>query len=313
MNSPYRYSFRYFPVNAAQKKWGLYATYVGHSRSKPGAEFPSREHPDEYYFSWDVGRVLHEWQMSLVESGCGMVEFSRRRFRVARGSLIVIPPECWHRYRPDPDTGWTTLCIGFNGDLATRLVGGAGFDSGGEVRDLSADSRFHQLFLDTVTYILESGHNNVYTAAAQIPMLVAALADAHSGDGSRTSSAELVRRAQTYITEHSNATIDFESLAESLGLKYRSFRYLFTKETGSSPLQYQLGIRLAWAKNLLRSSTMPIAEIAETLGFNSTWYFSHFFKKHTSTSAAEYRAAHAQMRGQGRGWRMDATDARGET
>ena len=94
--------------------------------------------------------------------------------------------------------------------------------------------------------------------------------------------------------EHAAETIDFESLAQSLGLTYRSFRYLISKETSSSPLQYQLGVRLARAKNLLKSSDMPISEIAETLGFNSTWYFSHFFKKHATTSAAEYREAHTQ-------------------
>ena len=122
-------------------------------------------------------------------------------------------------------------------------------------------------------------------------MLVAALIEDRPPDESRTSSAELVHRAQMYITEHANEIIDFEKLAESLGLTYRSFRYLISKETSSSPLQYQLGVRLARAKNLLKSSDMPISEIAETLGFNSTWYFSHFFKKHAKTSAAAYRDA----------------------
>ena len=104
----------------------------------------------------------------------------------------------------------------------------------------------------------------------------AALIEDRPPDESRTKSAELVHRAQMYIKEHAAETIDFESLAQSLGLTYRSFRYLISKETSSSPLQYQLGVRLARAKNLLKSSDMPIAEIAETLGFNSTWYFSHF-------------------------------------
>ena len=159
------------------------------------------------------------------------------------------------------------------------------------MRTLSDGNRFHRLFLNVVTDILENGHDNVYAAAAQIPMLVAALIEDRPPDESRTSSAELVHRAQMYITEHANEIIDFEKLAESLGLTYRSFRYLISKETSSSPLQYQLGVRLARAKNLLKSSDMPISEIAETLGFNSTWYFSHFFKKHAKTSAAAYRDA----------------------
>ena len=287
---------KYFPVNAAQKEWGLYATCVGHSRSEPGSPYPSREHPDEYYFNWSIGRTLHEWQIIFIEKGEGCVELSNRKFRVQTGSLIALPPGCWHRYRPNSKTGWSTLWIGFNGDLADRLVGGAGFDPGGEVRNLSDRNRFHRMFLNVVTDILENGHDNVYAAAAQIPMLVAALIKDRPPEESRASSAELVHRAQMYIKEHAAETIDFESLAQSLGLTYRSFRYLISKETSSSPLQYQLGVRLARAKNLLKSSDMPIAEIAETLGFNSTWYFSHFFKKHAKTSAAKYRESNTQAR-----------------
>ena len=84
-------------------------------------------------------------------------------------------------------------------------------------------------------------------------------------------------------------TIDVEVLAVSLGMTYRSFRYMFAKETGTSPLQYQLNVKLVRAKNLLKSSDMPIAEIAETLGFNSTWYFSHFFTRATGRSPRTYR------------------------
>jgi AraC-like DNA-binding protein len=40
---------------------------------------------------------------------------------------------------------------------------------------------------------------------------------------------------------------------------------------------------------------MPISEIAETLGFNSTWYFAHFFSKRTRTSPASYRKKHGKI------------------
>jgi len=283
---------KYFPVNDTQKAWGLYTTCVGHTTSAPGAEFPSRAHPDEYYFSWAVGRVLHEWQIIYIEQGKGTVEFKRRRFKVGEGSFIAIPPGCWHRYRPNKKTGWTTLWIGFGGDLAARLVGGAGFNTSGEVRDLYSTHRFHDLFLETVSDILEKGHDSVFAAAARIPMLIAALIEHPARGESRPPNIELVHKAQMHINEHAAETVDFEALANSLCVTYRSFRYLFTKATGMSPLQYQLNIRLARAMNLLKSSDMTIMEITKTLGFNSTWYFSHFFRRQTGLSAAAYRRRH---------------------
>ena len=60
-------SHKYFPVNDAQKAWGIYATCIGHSLTAPYAKFPSSIHPDEYFFTWDKGRILNEWQFILVE------------------------------------------------------------------------------------------------------------------------------------------------------------------------------------------------------------------------------------------------------
>ena len=280
---------KYFPVNDTQRRWGIYATCTGHSQTEPGYEFPTPVHPDEYFFSWEMGRTLHEWQIILIEHGRGTVEFRNRRFTAKEGSLIVLPPECWHRYRPNRKTGWTTLWIGFGGDLAARLIGGAGFNTEGEVRDVSDIHRFKRLFADTITDILELGHDNVYSTAARIPSLVAALMENSSPNAIDISCAETIHRAQRHIVEHTAEIIDFAALAESLGVPYRTFRYLFAKETGTSPLQYQLEIRLSRAKALLKSSDMPISDIASVLGFRSAWYFAHFFQKRVKASAAAYR------------------------
>lgn len=282
--------YMYFPVSATQRAWGLYVTCTGRNRVEPNAEYPSRAHPDEYFFTWEKGRILHEWQIILVEAGGGTVEFRKRRCAVHPGSLVILPPGCWHRYRPVKDTGWSSLWIGFGGDLASRFASGAKFDSEGDVREFRAQHRFRRLFADTVSDILDNGLSRAYSAAARIPPLIAAIAEESPSRRSRAAGAEAVQRAQAHIIEHSCETVDFEALAESLGLAYRTFRHLFAKETGTSPLQFQLEVRLARAKNLLASSDMPIAEIARTLGFNSTWYFSHFFAKETNVSPREYRS-----------------------
>lgn len=181
------------------------------------------------------------------------------------------------------------MWIGFGGDLATRLAAGAGFDMEGEIRDVSFAKHFRKFFADTVSDILGRGKDWVYSTAARIPSLIAALAEEQNMKADETSHKELVHHAQSHIAEHAAQVVDFAALAESLGVPYRTLRYLFAKETGSSMHRYQLDIRLARAKNLLRSTEMPIAEIAETLGFNSTWYFAHFFQNRAHISPAAYR------------------------
>lgn len=295
MNTPYRY----YPVTPAQRKWGLFVTCVGHNTTQPGAVFPSPKHPDEYYFTWKVGRTLHEWQIILIEKGRGVVEFKGGRFKVETGSLIVLPPGCWHRYKPDPKTGWTTLWIGFGGELADNMIGAAGFSCDGSVQSFN-NNPIIQLFAATVSDLLANDNRSPFSAAASIPMLVAAILEAPKSNQTNddTSTASILS-AQMHITEHLSETIDFQALARKVGLTYRSFRYLFVKESGLSPLQYQLERRLARAKNLLASSDIPVKDIAKTLGFNSTWYFAHFFQKHAKTSPAVYRKQHRSPSGPG--------------
>lgn len=283
---------RYFPVNDAQRTWGLYTTCAGHSQTRSGDEFPSAAHPDEYFFTWKKGRILHEWHFILIKQGCGTVEFLGRRHSATEGTLIILPPGCWHRYRPDKATGWTTFWIGFAGELAQRLVGGLGIKMDGEVRNLSRSPRSLRLFADTVSDIIEYGFEHPCSVATRVLSLVAALVDESSPAADGASSAGLVSRAQSHILEHATDQIDFAALADSLEVPYRTLRYMFAKETGTSLLQYQLEIRLSRAKNLLRSTDMPICEIANVLGFNSTWYFTHFFQKRVRASPIAYRKKH---------------------
>ena len=44
---------------------------------------------------------------------------------------------------------------------------------------------------------------------------------------------------------------------------------------------------------LAKNARMPVKEIAESLGFGTTWYFSHFFRRHTHLSPAAYRKSSA--------------------
>jgi len=43
------------------------------------------------------------------------------------------------------------------------------------------------------------------------------------------------------------------------------------------------------AKRFLVFADMPVAEIAERLGFSDPGYFNKFFKRYTQTSPAKYR------------------------
>jgi len=49
------------------------------------------------------------------------METKDRKFEIESGSILLLFPGVWHRYRPNLKTGWTEHYIGFNGDFASEL------------------------------------------------------------------------------------------------------------------------------------------------------------------------------------------------
>ena len=67
---------------------------------------PDGNHPSRYPFSWDLGRKLDEYQLVYIASGAGVFEAERvGTVRVIPGTVFLLFPGVWHRYKPDLASG----------------------------------------------------------------------------------------------------------------------------------------------------------------------------------------------------------------
>ena len=132
--------FRYLPVGAADRAWGLWVTVGGTTLIPPGTPYPPLLHPEGYQFDWKRGRVLNEFQFVYITRGRGVFE-SRPTGRrsVEAGTLFILFPGVWHRYAPDPGTGWDEHYVSFDGPYARRICGRPSFSPSEAVLDLGLD------------------------------------------------------------------------------------------------------------------------------------------------------------------------------
>lgn len=79
------------------------------------------------------------------------------------------------------------------------------------------------------------------------------------------------------------------ALARQAGMCERSFRDAVQKATGFSPKEYTLRREMMAAMELLKTSTMTVAEIAELFQYKNPFYFSRAFKKHYGISPQQVR------------------------
>jgi len=83
--------------------------------------------------------------------------------------------------------------------------------------------------------------------------------------------------------------LTLEDLALMNKLSASHFALLFKKETGMSPLDYFIHLKLQQACLLLLTSEIKVKRIASDLGYDDPYYFSRLFKKHIKISPLQYR------------------------
>lgn len=83
--------------------------------------------------------------------------------------------------------------------------------------------------------------------------------------------------------------IDWQSIAEQMGLSCGRFRKNFAKASGTSPAKYVMARRLETACKMLEDRKLGLKEIARMCGFCDAFQFSKQFKKGLRLSPTEYR------------------------
>src|SRR5574344_2098738 len=238
-------SFKYFPISEKQKNWGIYLTDCGHATIQPGEAYPPPAHPNGYYFTWQNGRRLNEYQLLYIREGRGTFEREGEEpCEVGTGDLILLMPGVWHRYRPEKKIGWKEDWIGFNGAIAERVMNAPFFPAKGEVIKLQQRTEFETAMCGLIDSFLDDATDLPYTSGARVLELLGLIQEIRFTTSRDKRHERAVRQAQFHIGRHVAERIDFHALAARLGLGYTVFRRSFAEQSGLAPLQYQLKFRL---------------------------------------------------------------------
>jgi AraC family transcriptional regulator len=91
------------------------------------------------------------------------------------------------------------------------------------------------------------------------------------------------------IETHLGEDLSIEALAREAALSPHHFAQCFKASMGLTPHRYVQLRRLNRAHSLLKSTAMPISEIALTIGFASQSHFTQVFRAHFGVTPAAAR------------------------
>jgi AraC family transcriptional regulator of arabinose operon len=91
------------------------------------------------------------------------------------------------------------------------------------------------------------------------------------------------------LTERLSESVSVQELAEAVSLSPSRLAHLFKEQIGDSIVNTLTRFRLQEASRLLEFTDQNVAEIAQSVGFQSQFHFSRQFKAHYGVSPTTYR------------------------
>ncbi len=97
------------------------------------------------------------------------------------------------------------------------------------------------------------------------------------------------RYAASYIRSHFQQRIRIAELAKKIGVSRGYLTQMIHRETGMSPQEYLIAVRMEHARLYLSTSNRPVREVARLCGYDDPLAFSKVFKQKCGESPSDYR------------------------
>ena len=99
-----------------------------------------------------------------------------------------------------------------------------------------------------------------------------------------------IKEALTFIEQNFQNDISIEDIADSCGLNRSYFGKIFHDSIGKSPQEFLINYRMTKAAELLKLTSLSIADIGNAVGYPNQLHFSRAFKKIYGISPRNWRS-----------------------
>lgn len=220
--------------------------------------------------------------------GKGQLFTAAGSWTIQAGEMICLPKGTAHAYRADEEDPWSIYWSHFDGTRALDYLAFIGV--GKTVVQLGVHPVLTTGF--TGLFGLRSGgysERAFIHGAARLKELLTSLGWLTSRTGSGAGLRINLDRVEQLMRRRISDTLSLDELAEEAGVSRYHFVRRFRGQTGQSPIQYFIHLKMQHACQLLDSSERPIKHVAMELGYEDAYYFSRVFKKVMGVSPQQYR------------------------
>ncbi|MGN1193431.1 MAG: AraC family transcriptional regulator [Dorea sp.] len=260
---------------------GLYQ--YGWEQCKPSHSFgpAARNHYLFHYVISGTGKLLAD------KSPGNTVEY-----QIKSGQGFMLFPHQVSTYIADYELPWEYVWIEFDGLRAKEAIEIAGLRPDSPVYRASSKDLRNDMMNEMLYIVQHSNEAPLHLIGHLYLFLDYLMRSANSvrmNQGGKLRDF-YIKEALTFIEQNFQNDISIEDIADSCGLNRSYFGKIFHDSIGKSPQEFLINYRMTKAAELLKLTSLSIADIGNAVGYPNQLHFSRAFKKIYGISPRNWRS-----------------------
>lgn len=234
-------------------------------------------------------RVCSYHIIHFVRKGCGTLHINQLDLPVKAGEAFLIPADRIASYQASFTDPWGYSWIGFLGTAAEKYFYHLLNISEERYVMKGLDTEKYHELIRPAAHLTETGLRNYFLSNSILLHILAELT-ADTGVGAETSGDfALADEIRYYLEMRYSEKIKMTDMARSFGVHPNYMTRVFRSRFGMTPKHFLLTLKMDKACRLLRTTSLPISMISDTLGFDDQLTFSKAFRRMYQISPTGYR------------------------
>lgn len=239
-------------------------------------------------YQWGPG-VRDHYLIHHIISGKGYYQTNSTTYELHSGDTFLVYPQTEVTYYADALTPWEYAWVGFNGSDAAIILKATDFSKAHPVIPTSPMTNTIKKHLLGIYDARGNGFMDSVEMTGRLYQTLALFMKNASSSDQLNTAGSYVQTAIAYISANYSYPITIEDIAHYVGVSRSHLFRSFETVLDQSPKEYLTHFRIKQAGYLLEHSSLSIAAIANSVGFDNGLYFSKTFHKIRGMAPRDYR------------------------
>lgn len=262
---------------------GLKAIYLNAARIEPNSK-------------WSIALHFHKYfEFIGVFSGKAIVKYNNKVYKIEAPAVLVYEKGFLHEEKSDPKDPWQTLCMGVDFPVKEEEKNPFYNKIKGELFQIKDPGKVKKILDHMLELFKEStdfnfGKDEIING--ELHRFLRVIAEANTGkpaENEPDNKSAIVIKLKKYIASNYAKKLTLKDLTNVVYLSPYYLSHVFKNETGYSPIEFVIKMKIDKAKKLLKNKNITISKIAEEIGYDSIHYFSRIFRAVEGITPSEFR------------------------